>query len=139
MGGKSSQNKGKQGEREVIALLQPVVDQVYALHCTKPPRLQRDTRQADGGGSDISGLLWASIEVKFHKTPAVEQWWRQCVRQAADNGGIPILFYRTNGTKWRVRMPGQLGLPSCQVVVPVDVAVPDFVQWFRQKLALELQ
>lgn len=137
MGGKMSQNKGKSGEREVIRLLQPVVTQVYQEFNLEPPRLQRDTRQADGGGSDVSGLDWMALEVKFHATPAVATWWAQTVKQAG-RSRVPILLYRTNNQPWRCRMLGLLGSPSAGRTCPVTVDLADFLVWFRLKLVEEL-
>jgi hypothetical protein len=135
--GRKSRNKGKAGEREVIQMLQPVVTQVYELFDLEPPRLQRNSLQSDGGGSDIHGLDWMALEVKFCATPAVEQWWAQTTRQAGRNR-VPILFYRTNNQRWRVVMFGMLGTPSVSHTCRVTVEVADFVKWFRQKLTEEL-
>lgn len=135
--GRKSRNKGKAGEREVIQMLQPVVTQVYELFDLEPPRLQRNSLQSDGGGSDIHGLDWMALEVKFCATPAVEQWWAQTIRQAGRNR-VPILFYRTNNQRWRVVMFGMLGTPSVSHTCRVTVEVQDFMKWFRQKLTEEL-
>ena len=135
--GRKSRNKGKAGEREVIQILQPVVNQVFSLFDEEPPRLQRNLLQADGGGSDIHGLEWMALEVKFHATLCVDQWWQQTVRQAGKNK-VPILFYRTNNQPWRVVMFGLLGTPSAGRTCRVTVSVEDFLAWFRIKLNEEL-
>jgi hypothetical protein len=137
MGGLMSRAKGKAGEREVIAILQPVVNQVFELFDEEPPRLQRNSLQSDGGGSDIHGLDWMALEVKFHKDESVNTWWAQTVRQAGKKK-VPILFYRTNNRPWRVVMFGLLGTPSAGLTCRVTVSVEDFLAWFRIKLTQEL-
>lgn len=135
--GRKSRNKGKTGEREVIAMLQPVVNQIYPLFDQDVPRLQRNLLQADGGGSDIHGLDWMALEVKYHATEQVNTWWAQTVRQAGKRK-VPILFYRTNNQRWRVVMFGLLGTPSAGRTCRVTVEVEDFLAWFRIKLTEEL-
>jgi hypothetical protein len=137
MGGVMSRNKGKAGEREVIQILQPVVNDVFPLFGEEAPRLQRNSLQSDGGGSDIHGLDWMALEVKYHKDLAINSWWAQTVRQAGKKR-VPILFYRTNGQKWKVVMFGLLGTPSAGRTCPVTVSVEDFLVWFRIKLVEEL-
>lgn len=135
----NSRAKGKQGEREVIAMLQPVVNSVYQEFQLEVPKLKRDTTQADGGGSDIvgRGLHWMALEVKFHKEESVESWWAQCVRQAGREQ-VPILLYRTNNKPWKCRMFGLLGTRSTGRTCPVTVSIEDFLAWFRLKLVEEL-
>lgn len=137
MGGLMSRNKGKAAERQVIQILQPVVNQVFEQYQEEPPKLQRNTLQSDGGGSDIAGLDWMALEVKWHKTPCVEQWWAQTVKQAGMKR-VPILLYRTNNQPWRCRMLGLLGTPSAGRTCPVTVELDDFLRWFRIRLTEEL-
>jgi len=134
-----SRNKGKRGEREIITLLQPLVDQVYEANELDAPVLKRNTLQSDGGGFDIVGLDWIALEVKYHETFQVEKWWEQCMRQAGP-GQMPVLVYRRNGMRtWLVRMLGFVGEPSCGHTVPVSVRWEDFLLWFRTRLAKELK
>lgn len=137
MGGVKSRNKGKAGEREVIQLLQPVVNMVYSAFGEEVPRLQRNSLQSDGGGSDIHGLDWMALEVKLHKDASINAWWAQTVRQAG-NRRTPILFYRTDRQPWRVCMLGMLGTPSAGRTCRVTVSVEDFLAWFQIKLSQEL-
>lgn len=137
MGGKSGQDKGKRGEREVIALLQPVVNEVYEAHDMDAPRLQRNTLQSDKGGQDIVGLDWLAPEVKWCEQLQVYQWWQQTLRQAGA-GKVPVLFYKRNKVDWKVRMYGRLGMPTCERLVPVTVDLLDFLDWFRARLVQEL-
>lgn len=140
MGGKSSQNKGKRGEREVIGLLQPVVTQVYAQFGYEGddiPQLQRNTLQSDRGGCDVHGLDWMALEIKRDESMSLSAMWAQAVRQAGMKKH-PILFYRRNNMPWKVRTIGLLGTNSAGVTVAVDVSVEDFLKWFRVKLVWEL-
>lgn len=137
MGGRMSRNKGKAGEREVIQMLQPVVNQVFPLFDQDVPRLQRNLLQSDGGGSDIHGLEWMALEVKRDEGMSVNAMWAQTVRQAGKRR-IPILFYRKNNQPWRVVMFGLLGTPSAGRTCRVTVDVEDFLAWFRIKLTEEL-
>lgn len=132
-----SRGKGSAGEREVIQILQPVVSQVFELFGEDIPRLQRNLLQADGGGSDIHGLDWMALEVKFHAELSLNAWWQQTVRQAG-NKRTPILFYRTNRQPWRVCMLGLLGTPSAGRTCRVTVDLADFLAWFRIRLTEEL-
>lgn len=137
MGGTRSQNKGKRGEREVIQMLQPVVNQVFGLFGEDPPKLQRNTLQADEGGCDLHGLEWMALEVKYQEGQSIGAWWAQAVRQAGKTK-TPILFYRRNNMPWKVRMLGMLGTPSAGLTVPVTVDLEAFLAWFRIKLTQEL-
>lgn len=151
MGGLTSRNKGKRGEREVADLLQPTVDCVATELGLDAGKLliQRNTVQSDRGGSDLTGLPGLSIEVKLCETLALESWWTQCQEQARGSkrigaGGVPVLFYRSNRKAWRVRMEGYVGtahgpggaesfrrapwpMPTRAVV---DISLADFLAWF---------
>lgn len=131
---RGARNKGKGGEREVIALLQPVVNEVYVAHEMEPPRLQRNLLQADLGGCDMHGLEWFAPEVKFHEANYAPAWWTQAVRQAGNNR-VPVLFYRRSRVDWQVRMYVTL----CQgCTVPATVDVEAFLKWFRLALTVEV-
>lgn len=151
MGGLTSRNKGKRGEREIADLLQPTVDCVateLGLDASKL-LIQRNTVQSDRGGSDLTGLPGLSIEVKLCETLALESWWTQCQEQARGSkrigaGGVPVLFYRSNRKAWRVRMEGYAGTffgpvgngalstgqPPCLTRAVVDISLADFLTWF---------
>lgn len=137
MSGTMARNKGKRGERGVIDLLQPVVNEVYELNDMEAPILKRNTLQSDDGGSDIAGLPWLALEVKYQEQENVNGWWRQTLEQAGQDG-IPVLVYRRNNAKWRVRMFGMLGTPGCGYTVPVTVDIEHFLLWFRLRLIQEL-
>lgn len=102
MGKINSRAKGQRGERQVIELLQPIIDNVYAQTndylkavnggglgnagmALNAPKLQRNTLQSDSGGFDIVGLDWLALEVKNVETSEpsmVDKWWVQAVTQA---------------------------------------------------------
>jgi hypothetical protein len=82
-------NKGKRAEREIVGLLQPVVNAVYAAAGITPPLLQRNTLQSDRGGYDIVGLDWFAPEVKRCETLSLRTWWEQCKGQAKPSQARP--------------------------------------------------
>lgn len=130
-------NKGKNGEREVVNLLQPLVTQVYEqLHMT-PPDLLRNQMQSAVGGYDIVGLDWLALEVKRQETLCVNQWWNQ-VTKACRPGQEPVVIFRQNRCKWRVLMnvwvhTGGKGHEK----VRAEVSYEDFVFWFKKRAAYE--
>lgn len=139
MSGLTSRNKGKRGEREIVHLLQPVIDEVYASSGIQIPILQRNTIQSDRGGFDIVGLDWLAIEVKHQEQNNVNGWWKQTVQQAGKK--MPVLFYRRNNAAWRVRTTGVIHHTTCNAAYAccvVDIAVDDFLIYFRNRLLEEL-
>lgn len=154
--GAMARRKGQRGEREIVDLLQAVVNEVYSrVYMTSTehiPLLQRNTLQSDRGGYDIVGLDWLAPEVKRCETLNLKEWWLQCKAQAKPHQ-TPVLFYRSNGQKWRVRMLGYLtdGLGYCQsldqttaplprrVRVLVDISMDSFLVYFRARLENELR
>lgn len=145
MGGRMSRNKGKRAERQVIELLQPVIDHVYAEANKRAPILQRNTLQSDFGGHDISGLEWLSLEVKHCEQWSRGRWWQQCTEQAAKWGIrrtlTPVLFYRRNGVPFSVMMHKRdydvHGYYEHADHL-VDIAVEDFQIYFYRRLRAEL-
>ena len=112
MAGNRSRNKGQRGEREVIKLIQPIVDRVCEEVGCIPIPLERNLIQAHKGGADLHGLDWLALEVKYQETENLTAWWRQCVEQAKEHQ-TPILFYRRNFVReWRVKMYGHLLIPD---------------------------
>lgn len=123
--GRMSRNKGKRGEREVIAILQPMVAKILHAHGVDPVRLKRDTRQSDGGGFDISGLDWLAPEVKRCETVRIPAWWRQACGQAKGTQA-PALLWRTNGSRWQARVRDVRGTH--------DMTMEQFMDWFARHL-----
>lgn len=138
MGGLMSRNKGKRGEREVIDILQPVVNKVFAELGGEAPRLQRNTLQSDRGGYDLVGLAWFAPEVKRQESSGVSAWWAQCKAQAKP-GQTPVLFYRKNGARWRVVMTGSLRIAKgLRISAPMEFSLEVFLVYFEQRLRKEL-
>lgn len=125
--------KGQRGEREVVKLLQAVVDVVRTRRGLPSLLLQRNTLQSDKGGEDIAGLKGFAIEVKWQEsmTP-FNQWWNQCLRQAERCQGVPILFYRASHQPWKVKMRAFVLTPTDRDSVEMDmqISVEDFIEWF---------
>lgn len=137
MAGLMSRNKGKRGEREVIKLLQPVVNEVYRSLGLEPPLLERNLMQSHKGGCDLTGLDWLALEVKYREQEQMASWWDQCKRQAKPDRE-PVLFYRKNHAKWKVRMFGYLVAGSQRVRCPVDITPEAFMAYLRLRLLKEL-
>lgn len=137
MSGLTSRNKGKAGEREIVAIMQPVVDYAYQEAGIIPvPRLQRNSLQSDGGGSDLHGLTWLAIEIKRGEQPQFGAWWLQTLRQAT-LGQVPVLAYRPNSVPWRFRLVGGIG-PGFKLGCVVDIDCDAFEEWLYQSLRVRL-
>ena len=122
-----NRQKGHDGEREIVKLLQPIVELVLG-----EKKLQRNLQQTRQGGHDICGLEHLAIEVKRCETLEIEKWWKQTLRQAAMLGGdaIPVLLFRQNRGKWRVMMYGRIGLMTCRV----EIDMLTFGLWLGEDL-----
>lgn len=136
--------KGKRGEREVVTILQSVVNEVCLQHPMAPKLQRTGYMQSDCGGFDIAGLDWLGMEVKRCETEHLDLWWEQCKRQAKSSAinqreREPVLIHRQNGRKWRVRMFGALVVNSRRVRCPVDISLGAFIVWFRLRLEAELK
>lgn len=135
MGGKFSRDKGQRAERAVIALLQPIVDKVFAEVGLPPAVLQRNLMQSMCGGFDIVGLDWMALEVKHHEKLQTRDWWEQTVSQSKSGNisRLPVLFYKSNGLKWHVMMEGLVEIEKDVWVSEVDVDGKKVVQGIRGK------
>lgn len=133
MGGLMSRNKGKRAEREVVKILQPVVTEIYEEMGCEVPELERNLMQSHKGGYDLVGLDWVALEVKHQETFQLDKWWEQCQRQAKPHQE-PVLFYRKNNVKWRVRMLAKVLTHSKVVEMLVDLSIEDFLGYFRETL-----
>lgn len=135
MAGMQSKNKGKNAEREVINLLQPIVEMQYQKYSTlEIPLLERNLNQSNKGGYDIIGLDFLAIEIKRQETLNLTAWWSQCVKQAKSNQ-IPILLYRQNNKPWCAVMEVDIGYG---VLSTVQIPLADFLKWFTLKLEYQL-
>jgi hypothetical protein len=135
--GAMARSKGARGEREIIDVLQPIVDVAYQAAGKQPPQLKRtSSMQSDGGGCDVHGLDWLAMEVKRCETLHVEMWWQQCVSQARP-GQLPVLVYRQNKRQWRVRLYVELAVLN--ICVLADLSIADFLAYFARALSLSLR
>ena len=126
-------SKGKEGERQVCKLLQPVVNEVHTQLNPQyaAPVLTRNLNQARDAGYDLNGLEGLCIEVKWQKNLLLRNWWQQAVEQADAAGGEPVLVYKTNHQPWRVRMYVH---PGNGVWLPGVLEMEDFLVWLRTYL-----
>ena len=121
-----NRQKGHDGEREIVKLLQPIVELVLG-----EKRLVRNLQQTRQGGHDICGLEHLAIEVKRCETLEIEKWWKQTLRQSAMAGdAIPVLMFRQNRGKWRVMMYGWIGTMTCRV----EIDMLTFGLWLGEDL-----
>ncbi len=125
--------KGQRGEREIIDLLQIVVNTTRAKYKLAPVLLQRNTLQAHVGGCDVHGLAGFSIEVKFQECDFNPAWWRQCLKQAGPTN-VPILFWRGSRQPWKVVMRVFVNTPKDRDQIQMDVAISygEFNEWFLE-------
>ena len=138
MTGKMSRNKGQRGEREVINLCQPIVDEVCVEYGVESPQLSRNLVQSQNGGHDIVGLDWLALEVKFQETFHINQWWEQTTRQAGEDQE-PVLVYRKSRAKWRVMMFGEIVSGAVRIRIPVDITFEAFLGYMKVRVGYELR
>lgn len=133
--------KGQNGEREVQAILNEIVQRVrseqgFPLYEDRDLPFQRNQNQSAVGGDDLTNPFQLAIEVKRQETLSVNTWWKQCVQSATRSGGRAILIYRQSRKPWRVVMTGLLHFtPNGSKYlgpVPVEVDVETFKQWFAE-------
>lgn len=130
-------NKGKNGEREVVNLLQPYVNRVYEGLGMEAPDLLRNQMQTAVGGYDIVGLPWLALEVKRQEQLSLNAWWAQ-VTKAAKPEQVPVVIFRQNRQKWQVLMPAWLhtgGQGHTQI--RAQCTLEDFLGWFEQRVLYE--
>lgn len=134
---KGRRSKGQRGEREVVDILQSLVSIIRARYGLGDVLVQRNQNQSWQGGPDLHGLEGFVVEVKYQEQDWNSAWWIQAVDQGKKFNGVPILFYRRNGNKWRVRMRGYVSTPrDCdQIEMDVDVSKEDFLSWFENAYA----
>lgn len=138
--------KGQNGEREVVHLLNGIIQRVLAsqqwpedvvnaaLKC-----IQRNQNQSAVGGADLNGVFGLAVEIKRHETLHIEQWWKQTTEQAGRNAEHPVLLYRQNHQPWRCITFGHAPLPggrlsSVRIQFEEDAFVTWFYQWVYYKL-----
>jgi len=110
-----SRRKGAVGEREVVKLLKDAIGS---------DEVERNLSQSRDGGSDIL-LEEHSIAIEVKRVEAfadydVSKWWNQCVSEKPA-GWLPLLLYRKNRGKWRMRCFGSvMAYDGCFVPYVVD-------------------
>ncbi len=109
MSGLHSRNKGKRAEREVVKLIQPLVDRAFTDAGRVAPLVQRNTIQSHVGGADLVGVPFLAIEVKHCEIFCLPAWWRQTCEQM--DGRLPLLFYRKNHVEFRCRVVWAARMP----------------------------
>jgi hypothetical protein len=133
----NARSKGQRGEREIIDLLQPHLNEVSSYNQVPPPFLQRNQMQSHQGGYDIVGLPGFAFEVKRvekDQDGAIAGWWRQCCGQAKA-GEEPVLFYRRNGQAWRVMLFTRLDLDAKRrYKIPSVISMPDFIFYLKARV-----
>lgn len=139
--------KGQRGEREVVSMLQSIVDRVIAQINEIRVRegqervgldpgshqILRNQLQSAVGGADLVGIDWLAPEIKYQEVEKLNEWWAQTVRQTKP-GQVGVLIHRRNNQKWRVRMLGKLALiDGRHVTCPVDIGLDAFLLWFENE------
>lgn len=133
----NSRAKGQRGEREVVDILQSLVSIIRAKYGLSEVLVQRNQNQSWQGGCDLHGLDGFAVEVKYCEQDWNNAWWVQCVAQGEKFKGVPILFYRRNGAKWKVRMRAFVNTPrdNDQIEIDMDISLQDFTSWFEDAYA----
>jgi hypothetical protein len=132
---KAGKAKGTRGEREIVALIGVLVGRVFESYGMPRPVISRSKR-----GCDVDGLLDYAFEVKRDNKPRLEDdclAWAQVEAFAKAKGKIPVLFYRSNNSKWRVKIQTVLVVPlaiTCGSMTIVDISLESFCTWFEADL-----
>ena len=131
-------NKGKTGEREVadamnyciyLAMKELGYPQEEALKGMAT--IQRNQIQTAIGGADLIGCYGLAVEVKRQETLSLNTWWKQCELSANRDNSVPVLIYRQNKQKWRVRTYLWIPLPEGhQMKTVAEIDWDTFRVWF---------
>lgn len=139
MGGRMSRQKGARGEREVIGILQPIVDEVCKETGNPTFVIRRNADQRFAAKQyDLIGIPWLAIEIKrVENLSGIGSWWKQTLAATLD-GQIPVLIYRPNRKPWKVRMRVPVLASRMSVTMTVDTDMESFKLWFRWMLHQKL-
>jgi hypothetical protein len=98
--------KGAGGEREIADELNFIVYKEMQAFGLTPliNTIQRNQNQTAVGGSDLTGTMGLSIEVKRQETLNINTWWVQCIESAKRSNETPVLIYRQSRKPWYVVM-----------------------------------
>lgn len=138
--GSARARKGANGEREVLAALRSIMENVEADLSASGIRVvgrsefvTRKRIERARSKEDIGGLPIISVEVKRNEGLNVGKAWEQAVRQA-DGGRLPCLVYKYNREPWRVRTWVALTDQSGMIVSYVvgELSLPDFLAYYAK-------
>lgn len=135
--GINARDKGQRAERAAVKLLQPIVDRLTTRLGIDAILIERNQQQTNKGGYDLIGLDWLALEIKHQEKLQVEQWWQQCLRQAR-TGQEPVLMYKQNNIKWRVRMHGAVYVVDWYQDCVTEISLDDFLPYFEHRSLIEL-
>ena len=136
--------KGAEGERQVIKMLTPIIQDV--MRAMEFPEdkvaaalkmVQRNQNQSAVGGNDLSNTFGLSIEVKRQEQLAINTWWAQCEAAAARNNELPVLIFKQNNKPWRFITLGFLHTPAANggwtsLRARVEFNEETFKRWFAE-------
>lgn len=143
MAGINIRQKGAEGERQVIKMLTPIIQDVMREMEFPQEKIdaalkmvQRNQNQSAVGGNDLSNTFGMSIEVKRQEQLSIGTWWKQCEAAAARNNELPVLIFKQNNKPWRIRTLGFLHTPAANggwssVRAQVEFDEATFKTWFR--------
>lgn len=157
----SAKQKGMRGEYEVRDILQTATDEVCGALGMAKLMIERNVDQVRSSlgnqkGSDLTGLPWFAVEVKYQENDSAwNKWWDQCKSAAwvfDENGAEvgangrrgyfarePVLFSRKNHASWEVRLFAYLLIENgMRIRLPVDTTLPNFLLYFKNRLKYEL-
>jgi len=130
MAGRMSRNKGARAEREFIALVQEVVDEVLGEETFE---LKRNLFQTREGGNDVAGTPekfdFYSLEIKRQEKLSIPAWRRQTREQARPHQWA-ILAYRQNHCPWHIIMEEPATGDTYEMILE------DFLEWFKSMLGI---
>jgi hypothetical protein len=135
--------KGKQGERDVVKMLNEQIQSIAAEYGIDPdPYLfERNQNQSASGGQDLTVVFGLCIEVKRQETLNISSWWLQAKRSADRTKSVPILLYRQNNKPWSCMMQGFVFVPGAQfkmTYVDMTIGMDDFLAFFRDTVRAHL-
>lgn len=138
--GKMQRNKGKSGEREVVAIFDGIHKAIGFCKSDSNGAevpVGRNHSQAERGGHDITGVAFFAPEVKRVATPPsrgqVKKWWAQTCEQADIACKEPLLLYRANHQPWTIVLWAQVeGMP--QEWYMMEMGSEEFMCYYRDRV-----
>ena len=140
--------KGADGEREIVRVLNVIITRVltlYGIAIPNEPIAQRNQNQTAVGGNDLSNVFGLSIEVKRQEALSVNSWWQQCTADAERNNEFPVLLYRQNRKEWRcvllvqLMLPPNLGAENAAHYTRAEISWQDFQVWFEEWVSRKVE